>query len=150
MYFSIIYNPLSKSCLNRYAVSVQKCRNCHFVSKREVSWSLPSLDWNFCHVFDLIFWYLKCQKNFLFEIEKCRLVFLSILKKKLSKMSLWKKYFRYLMHLVFLFGILHIKENKNKYMHLHLHLVCVRKMIYENALVCALCSLFERIVIFFP
>ena len=111
----------------------KKCRNCHFLSKREVSWILPSLDsrlnFSSCIWFDLFI--LEVSKAFLFKIEKCRLVFLSLLKKKLSKMSFWVKYFRSLLHLVFLFGIFHTKEDKNKHMHLHLafyDFVCEKMM----------------------
>jgi len=119
------------------------CRICHFLLKREVSWILPSLDSRFdfssCIWFDLFIF--EVSKATLFKIEKFRGVFLSLLMKKLSKMSFWVKYFRSFLHLVFLFGIFHIKEKINKYMHLNLSffLVCVwRNYLGKFTSVCSL------------
>lgn len=145
MYFSIIYNHMSKSCLNRSIILCQK---------REVSLSLPSLDsqLNFlsCIWFDLLIF----EVSKAFSIRNWKVSFslpFHFWKRNCRNVTLSKKYFRYLLYLVFLFGISHIKGNE-KQIHAFAFAfrLCAKNDLGKVHLVCALCSLFERIVIFFP
>ena len=59
--------------------------------------------------------YSKCWKHiFLFKIEKCRLVFLSILKKKLSKCHFERNISDLYYICFFVFGTFHIKGNEKQ------------------------------------
>jgi len=67
---SLVKKLLKSNC----RFGAKKCRNCRFVSKSEVSLSLPSLDSQLNFFSCILIWFvdiLKCPTHFLFKIEKC-------------------------------------------------------------------------------
>ena len=107
---SFVGKLLKSICLfgTKSVVTVVLCQ------KEKCRWFfLPWIvDWTFHHVFDLICWYSKCRKIFFIQNWKVSFSLPFYFEKKLSKMSLWKKYFRSLLHLVFLLALFTLRKAK--------------------------------------